>query len=333
MVFLAAKKGIILSGMRPTGRLHLGNLFGALENWINLQDQYDCYFCVVDWHALTTSYENPGNIQEDVREMVMDWLSCGIDPEKATLFKQSDVVAHAELHLLFSMLTPLSWLERCPTYKEQMQQMEGRNLATYGFLGYPLLQAADILIYKANAVPVGEDQAPHIELTREVARRFNYLYGKQVFPEPETLLNEFKTIPGLDKRKMSKSYNNYIEIAIAPEQIPQKVRMMITDPARIRKDDPGNPEICSVFAFQRIFNAREAATIAQECRDGAIGCVQCKNLLAGKMKEYLEPIYHRRKEIESKPQLVDEVLARGREQARRTAQTTMKEVRSAMGLT
>ncbi len=329
---MAAKKGIILSGMRPTGRLHLGNLFGALENWIHLQDQYECYFCVVDWHALTTAYESPGNIQEDVREMVMDWLSCGIDPEKATLFKQSDVIEHAELHLLFSMLTPLSWLERCPTYKEQMQQMEGRNLATYGFLGYPLLQAADILIYKANAVPVGEDQAPHIELTREVARRFNYLYGKQIFPEPETLLNEFKIIPGLDKRKMSKSYNNYIEIAIAPAQIPEKVRMMITDPARIRKDDPGNPQICSVFAFQRIFNAEAVEAIAQECREGTIGCVQCKNLLAGKMKDYLEPIYHRRKEIESKPQIVDEVMARGAEQARNTAQATMKEVRAAMGL-
>jgi tryptophanyl-tRNA synthetase len=188
------------------------------------------------------------------------------------------------------------------------------------------------LIYKANAVPVGEDQAPHIELTREVARRFNYLYGKQIFPEPETLLNEFKIIPGLDKRKMSKSYNNYIEIAIAPAQIPEKVRMMITDPARIRKDDPGNPQICSVFAFQRIFNAEAVEAIAQECREGTIGCVQCKNLLAGKMKDYLEPIYHRRKEIESKPQIVDEVMARGAEQARNTAQATMKEVRAAMGL-
>ncbi len=329
---MAVKKGVILSGMRPTGRLHLGNFFGALDNWIQLQDQYDCYFCIVDWHALTTAYENPGNIREDVREMVIDWLSCGIDPEKATLFKQSDVIEHAELHLLFSMLTPLSWLERCPTYKEQMQQLSGRNLATYGFLGYPLLQAADILIYKANAVPVGEDQAPHVELTREVARRFNYLYGKSIFPEPETLLNEFKNIPGLDNRKMSKSYDNYIEIAIAPGQIAEKVRLMITDPARVRKDDPGSPEICSVYAFQKIFNLPEVEKIGAACRSGTVGCVDCKNILSAKMKVFLEPVHERRKVLESSPRLVDEVLAVGREQARQAAQKTMEEVRAAMGL-
>ena len=326
------KKGVILSGMRPTGRLHLGNLFGALDNWINLQSQYDCFFCIVDWHALTTAYENPGNIKEDVREMVLDWLSCGIDPEKATLFRQSDVVEHAELHLLFSMLTPLSWLERCPTYKEQMQQMSGRNLATYGFLGYPLLQAADILIYKANAVPVGEDQAPHIELTREVARRFNFLYGKTIFPEPQTLLNEYKVIPGLDKRKMSKSYDNYIEIATPPEIIPEKVRMMITDPARIRKNDPGDPDICSVFGFQRIFNVMEIETTEKACRSGAVGCVQCKAILSDKMKDYFAPIYQKRKELESKPKIIDDVLESGKEKAKAVAQQTMEEVRSAMGL-
>ncbi len=329
---MEGKKGVILSGMRPTGRLHLGNLFGALESWIKLQDQYDCYFCIVDWHALTTAYENPGNIKEDAREMVLDWLSCGIDPDNATLFKQSDIIEHAELHLLFSMLTPLSWLERCPTYKEQMQQMSGHNLSTYGFLGYPLLQAADILIYKANAVPVGEDQAPHIELTREVARRFNYLYGKEVFPEPETLLNEFKIIPGLDNRKMSKSYDNYIEIATPTEKIPEKVRMMITDPGRIRKDDPGNPDVCSVFAFHKIFNSGELERTEADCRGGAVGCVQCKKLLAGKIQAYLGPIVQKRKELENKPNYIDEVLEHGKEKARKVVKKTMEEVRSAMGL-
>ncbi|NLK01178.1 MAG: tryptophan--tRNA ligase, partial [Clostridia bacterium] len=204
---MPAKKGVIFSGMRPTGKLHLGNLFGALENWVNLQDEYNCFFCIVDWHALTTAYEDPATIQQNNEDLLLDWLSCGIDPEKSVVFLQSDVKEHAELHLLLSMLTPLSWLERVPTYKEQLQQISGRNLATYGFLGYPLLQAADILLYKANAVPVGEDQAPHIEFSRELARRFNYLYGKKVFPEPATILNEYKVVPGLDNRKMSKSYD------------------------------------------------------------------------------------------------------------------------------
>lgn len=329
---MSGKKGVILSGMRPTGKLHLGNLFGALENWVKLQDEYRCFFCIVDWHALTTAYEESLNIKANVREMVLDWLSCGIDPEKSVVFKQSDVKEHAELHLLLSMITPLSWLERVPTYKEQLQQLEGRNLATYGFLGYPLLQAADILLYKADAVPVGEDQAPHIEFTREVARRFNYLYDQKVFPEPATILNEYKLVPGLDNRKMSKSYNNVIEISVPPEDIPSHVRKMITDPGRIRKNDPGNPQICSIYAFHRIFNQQELSKIEAACQEGQIGCVECKNNLSGYMQSYLAPIFEKRRELEKDPQAINDFLAKGSEKAREVAAVTMQEVRSAMGL-
>lgn len=329
---MSAKKGIILSGMRPTGRLHLGNLFGALENWVKMQDEYDCFYCVVDWHALTTDYENPRKVGENVREMVMDWLSCGIDPQKAVVFKQSDVKEHAELHLLLSMLTPLSWLERVPTYKEQLNQIQGKNISTYGFLGYPLLQAADILVYKANAVPVGEDQAPHIELTREIARRFNYLYEQKIFPEPETLLNVYKVVPGLDNRKMSKSYNNIIEISIPLEEIPSRVRMMITDPGRIRKSDPGNPDICSVFAYHQIFNQDNPAEVEESCKKGSIGCVQCKTAVSTYMQNFLEPIYYKRRELEKNSRLVMEILAEGGKKARAVAQKTMEEVRQVMGL-
>lgn len=329
---MAAKKGIILSGMRPTGKLHLGNLFGALENWVKMQDVYECFYCVVDWHALTTDYENPHKLGENVREMVIDWLSCGIDPQKAVVFKQSDVKEHAELHLLLSMLTPLSWLERVPTYKEQLHQIKGKNLFTYGFLGYPLLQAADILVYKANAVPVGEDQAPHIELTREIARRFNHLYQKKIFPEPETLLNIYKVVPGLDNRKMSKSYNNIIEISTPLEEIPARVRMMITDPGRIKINDPGNPEICSVFAYHRIFNQENRAEVEESCKKGLIGCVQCKKYVSTYMQNFLEPVYQKRRELEKKPQQIMEVLAEGGKKARTVAQETMEEVRQVMGL-
>jgi tryptophanyl-tRNA synthetase len=329
---LSDKKGIILSGMRPTGKLHLGNLFGALENWVKMQDVYECFYCVVDWHALTTDYENPQRIGESVRQMVIDWLSCGIDPQKAVVFKQSDVKEHAELHLLLSMLTPLSWLERVPTYKEQLQQLKGKNLFTYGFLGYPLLQAADILVYKANAVPVGEDQAPHIELTREIARRFNHLYQRKVFPEPETLLNIYKVVPGLDNRKMSKSYNNVIEISTPPGEIPAKVRMMITDPGRIKKTDPGNPHICSVFAYHRIFNQENLEEMEESCKKGSIGCVECKKAVSTYLQNFLEPVYHRRQELENNPQLIMEVLAEGGKKARTVAQETMEEVRQVMGL-
>ena len=329
---MTEKKGTIFSGMRPTGRLHLGNLFGALENWVRLQDEYHCFYCIVDWHAMTTDYENPGDINRNVREMVMDWLSCGMDPDKAVVFRQSDVKEHAELHLLLSMVTPLSWLERCPTYKDQLQQIEGRNLATYGFIGYPVLQAADILLYKANAVPVGEDQAAHLELTREIVRRFNYIYGKKVFPEPETLYNKYRVVSGLDRRKMSKSYENAIDIACTPEDIPKKVRMMITDPARIRKTDPGNPTVCTVFSFYSIFKPDNLSVVEQSCCLGERGCVECKNNLSELMLQYLEPIQQRRRELEDNPNRVTEVLEEGREKAVQVARTTMEEVRSIVGL-
>lgn len=330
---MPAKKGIIFSGMRPTGKLHLGNLFGALENWVSLQDEYHCYFCIVDWHAMTTAYEDPATIQQNNMDLLLDWLSSGIDPQKSIVFRQSDVKEHAELHLLFSMITPLSWLERVPTYKEQMQQITGRNLATYGFLGYPLLQAADILLYKANAVPVGEDQAPHIEFSREVARRFNYLYDKKIFPEPATLLNEYKVVPGLDNRKMSKSYDNVIEMSIPPQEIPARVKAMITDPGRIRKDDPGNPQICSIYAFHRIVSPSGMEEIAMACRRGEIGCVECKKILATALQQYLDPYYQRRQALTKEPQILQDILEDGRKKAWEVACKTMEEVRSAMGLT
>lgn len=325
------KKGVILSGMRPTGRLQLGNLMGALDNWVKLQEEYQCFFSVVDWHALTTDYEDPERIRSNVQEMVIDWLSAGLDPEKCVIFKQSQVKEHAELHLLLSMLTPLSWLERCPTYKDQLIQLKEKNLATYGFLGYPLLQAADILIYKSNAVPVGEDQAPHIELTREIARRFNFLY-REVFPEPKTLLNEVKLLPGIDGRKMSKSYGNTIFMSASPEEIKEKVKLMITDPQRIRKSDPGDPDVCTVYAFHKIFNPEETKGIEEVCRKGEIGCVQCKKALAEKKIEQLRPIYEKRQELLKRPEYIQEILDEGRAKAREKAVQTMEEVREAMML-
>ncbi|RYD05985.1 hypothetical protein N752_06405 [Desulforamulus aquiferis] len=253
---MAAAKGTILSGMRPTGRLHLGHQ-SVLNNWVRLQEQYNCFYAVADWHALTTGWEEAKGIGKNTEEMVADWLASGLDPDKSTIFRQSRVLEHAELHLLFSMIIPLSWLERVPTYKDQIQKLGemGKDINTYGFLGYPLLQAADILVYKANAVPVGEDQLPHIELTREVARRFNHLF-KPVFPEPQGIVNkETAVLPGVDGAKMSKSYQNYVSIGADPEEIKRNVNLMITDPGRIRKTDPGNPDVCVVHKFHRIYNA------------------------------------------------------------------------------
>ncbi len=326
-----AKEQVILSGMRPTGRLQLGNLLGALENWVRLQDSWRCFFCVVDWHALTTNYEDPSELRENTYQMVTDWLAAGLDPQKSVIFRQSDVLEHAELHLLFSMFTPLSWLERCPTYKDQIEQLREKNLATYGFLGYPLLQAADILVYRAHAVPVGEDQAPHIEMTREVARRFNFLY-RPVFPEPATILNQVKLLPGIDGRKMSKSYGNTIEMADDPDEVRRKVRMMITDPGRIRKDDPGNPEVCTVYAFHGVFNSVEACQVAEACRRGETGCVRCKAELAEKLVSFLAPVYERRQRIAGDRDYLREILAAGAVQAREKAAETMEVVREAMHL-
>lgn len=323
------KKGIILSGMRPTGSLHLGNYFGALENWVKLQDDYHCYFMVADWHALTTGYEDTSDIRTNIEEMIVDWLSAGLNPEKSSMFIQSTVKEHAELHLLFSMITPLSWLFRCPTYKDQLNQMKDKNITTYGFLGYPCLQASDILVYRANVVPVGEDQIPHLELTREIGRRFNHLFG-EVFPEPQALLTKAKVLPGLDGRKMSKSYGNTINLSDSPETIRTKVMTMITDPARIRKDDPGHPDVCAVYAFHKVFNEGELAEIEESCKGGKIGCVQCKKNLAVKMGEYLTPIYEKRQTILAKPGLIKEILQAGEAAARQSAMETMEKVRDAM---
>lgn len=322
---------VILSGMRPTGRLQLGNLLGALENWVRLQYEYRCFFTVVDWHALTTGYEDTSELRENTYQIVIDWLSAGLDPEKTVIFRQSDVKEHAELYLLFSMFTPIPWLERCPTYKDQIEQLREKNLATYGFLGYPLLQAADILIYRADAVPVGEDQAPHVEMTREVARRFNYLY-KPVFPEPATILNEVKLLPGTDGRKMSKSYGNAIDMSEHPEEIRRKVNQMITDPGRIRKNDPGNPEVCTVFSFHGVFSDEDTNGISEACRRGEIGCVQCKKQLGERLVDYLGPVYERRKQLEGKKDYVREVLNTGAVKAQAVAAETMELVRAAMNL-
>jgi len=324
-------KKVILSGARPTGALHLGNYFGALENWVKLQNEYKCYFFIADWHALTTGYEDTSEIKNNINSLVIDFLSTGLDPEKCSIFLQSSVKEHAELHLLFSMITPLSWLFRCPTYKDQIAQMKDRNITTYGFLGYPNLQAADILIYKADFVPVGEDQLPHLELTREIARRFNFIYGK-IFPEPQPLLTKAKVLPGLDGRKMSKSYGNTINLSDSPDIIKQKVSTMITDPARIRKNDPGHPEVCSVFAFHKVFNEAMVPEVEEQCTGGKIGCVQCKKNLAAKMIEYMEPIYERRQKILSNPQIIREVVEEGNKKASVVAADTMKDVRKAMNM-
>jgi tryptophanyl-tRNA synthetase len=322
----------VLSGMQPSGLLHLGNLMGALDNWRKLQDQYECYYFIADWHALTTNYADTSKIRAYVREMVIDWLAAGLDPEKAVLFQQSHVPEHAVLHVLLSMSTPLPWLERVPTYKEKMDQIQDRELNTYGFLGYPVLQAADILIYRANYVPVGIDQLPHLELTREICRRFNQFYG-QVFPEPQPLLTEYPKLPGTDGRKMSKSYNNCLYLSDSPEDITKKVMQMITDPARVRRQDPGNPDICPLFALDRIFAPREWQDyINVECRRAGVGCVDDKKELLKHLLAYLKPIQERRKEFAASPEKVTEIIAEGSKKARAMAQKTLADVNEAMKL-
>jgi tryptophanyl-tRNA synthetase len=322
----------ILSGMRPTGALHLGNLMGALENWVRLQDSYECFYTIVDWHSLTTDYADPGPVRQNVLEVATDWLAAGLDPARSTLFVQSQVKEHAELHLLLSMITPNPWLERVPTYKEQQQQLTEKDLSTYGFLGYPLLQTADIIVYKADAVPVGEDQAAHVELTREVVRRFNGLY-RPVFPEPKTLHTEAKRIPGTDGRKMSKSYQNAIYMKDSPEVVRQKLKPMVTDPARKRRTDPGNPDVCPVFDLHKVFSpagTREWA--ANGCRTAGIGCLDCKAKLADHVLERLADVHARRPEYEARPDTVWDILAEGNRRAREVARATMVEARAAMKL-
>jgi tryptophanyl-tRNA synthetase len=322
--------GRILSGMRPTGPLHLGNYMGALDNWVRLQDQHECFFCVVDWHSLTTDYAQPGSIRENILEVATDWLAAGLDPAKSTLFIQSLVPEHAELHLLLSMITPIPWLERVPTYKEQQQQLTEKDLSTYGFLGYPLLQTADIVIYKANLVPVGEDQVPHIELAREVVRRFNHLYG-EVLVEPQNLLTAVPRIPGTDGRKMSKSYGNAVYLKDSPDEVRKKLKPMITDPARVKRTDPGTPEKCPVFDLHKAFSPQATQDWAAEgCRTAGIGCLDCKGKLIEHLLAKLEGIHARRPEFASRPDTVWDILREGSKKARAVAQATMEDVRAAL---
>jgi tryptophanyl-tRNA synthetase len=318
--------------MRPTGPLHLGHLVGALRNWVKLQETHDCYFSIVDWHALTTEYADPSAIRGYVREVALDWLASGVDPERACLFVQSEVVEHAELHLLLSMIVPISWLERVPTYKEQQEQLRERDLHTYGFLGYPLLQAADILAYRAQAVPVGEDQVPHLELCREIARRFNHLYG-DVFPEPQALLTPAARLPGTDGRKMSKSYGNAIFLSDDAKAVGAKVDAMLTDPQRTHRHIPGDPSVCPVFATHKVFSDRETIAWAdQGCRTAGIGCRDCKGRLKERLLAVLTPIAGRRAELAGEPARVDAILDAGARKAAAAAGETLRLVRDGMGL-
>src|SRR5450432_575014 len=331
----ASKSKRVLSGMRPTGKLHLGNYVGALENWVRMQDEYDCFFFIADWHALTTDYADTSRLKENSVEVLLDWLAAGLDPAKCVMFIQSHVPAHAELHLLLSMITPLGWLERVPTYKEQRDNIKDKDLGTYGFLGYPLLQAADILIYKADVVPVGEDQVAHIELTREVARRFNGFYGaaKAVFPEPQALLTPAAKLPGTDGRKMSKSYGNTIMLADPEPVVRQKLKTMVTDPARVRRTDPGNPDVCPVGDLHKVFSDRQTILKVDEgCRSAGIGCIECKGWAADALVSILNPMQERRKKYEDNPRLAWDILEAGSTRAGKVAGATMGEVREAMGM-
>ncbi len=326
----------VLSGMRSTGKLHLGNYVGALANWVKLQETHECYFFVADWHALTTDYADTSRIKENTLEVVLDWLAAGLDPEKCTMFIQSHVQAHAELHLLFSMITPLGWLERVPTYKEQQQNIKDKDLNTYGFLGYPVLQSADILIYRADFVPVGEDQVAHIELTREIARRFNGFYrgtGPDVLPEPQPLLTKTPKLPGTDGRKMSKSYDNYILMSDPESIVRQKLKTMVTDPARVRRTDPGNPDVCPVGDLHKIFSSADTmAKVYAGCRSAAIGCIECKGWAADSIVRELAPMQERRKKYEANPGLLWDIIEAGNAKAAKEAEATMAAVRETMGM-
>lgn len=326
-------KGRVLSGMRPTGKLHFGHYHGVLANWLKLQEEYECFFFVADWHALTTDYANTSGIRENIRQMLLDWLSVGIDPKKATIFRQSDIKEHAELFVLLSMITPLSWLERNPTYKEQLNEIKDKDLHTFGFLGYPVLQTADIIIYKAEKVPVGIDQAPHLELSREITRRFNHFYGP-VFPEPQTLLTSSPRVLGTDGRKMSKSYGNAILLSDSPEEVEKKMLHMMTDTARKRRTDPGNPDVCPLYITFHLNYSDEKTLewVREGCTQAKIGCTECKRAVIPKVLAMLEPIQKKRSELEKDPALLESILKEGGEKAAKVAQDTMKDVRKAMGL-
>ena len=322
----------VLSGMQASGKLHLGNLVGALSNWVKLQDQYDCFYFVADWHALTTGYEDPSSIKESTKDILINFLAAGLDPEKCTIFLQSRVLEHAELHLLLSMITPIGWLERVPTYKEKQEELRDRDLSTYGFLGYPLLQTADIIIYRAKYVPVGIDQVPHLEISREIARRFNYLY-KEIFPEPEALLTEFPKLVGVDGRKMSKSYDNAIFLSDSPEDVERKIMTMVTNPARVKRTDPGNPERSPVYQLHKIFSSiGEIEEVGVGCATAGIGCIDCKKILLKNIFRVLEPIWKKRNELINNPDILSDIVKSGSEKAKKTVRETMQLVREAMGL-
>lgn len=322
----------VLSGMQPSGPLHLGNLIGALSNWVRLQNKYECYFFVADWHALTTGYSNPSQIKEHTIDLLMNFIAAGLDPEKSTIFIQSQVPQHAELHIFLSMITPLGWLERVPTYKEKKEQIKDKNLDTYGFLGYPVLQTADIIIYRAKYVPVGIDQVPHLEISREIVRRFNYLYGKEFFPEPEALLTEFPKVPGVDGRKMSKSYGNAIYLSDDEKTVTEKLRTMVTDPARKRRTDKGDPAKCPVFDLHKIFSTEEEKKeVIQGCTTASIGCIDCKKILINHVIETLKPIWEKKQQLIDNPSKLIEIASEGSKKAKKVAKETLKEMREAIG--
>ena len=320
----------IVSGMRPTGKLHLGHFHGVLSNWLELQRNFDCFFFAADWHSLTTEYANTDGIKDSIHEMVLDWLAFGIDPEKSVIFEQSMVPQHAELNLILSMITPVSWLERNPTYKEMQENLDTKDLSTFGFLGYPVLMASDIIVYKAERVPVGQDQIPHLEITREIARRFNHLYG-EVFPEPAALLTETPKVLGLDGRKMSKSYGNAIFLSDDAEETRKKVLSMMTDTLRPYKKDPGEPDRCIAFTLHSLYVPQEKRDeIVVACRGAQLGCVDCKKILAGCMIDTLAPFRAKREELARQEGLVQEVLVEGSRKAEVAAKQTMVEVRAAL---
>jgi len=322
----------IVSGMRPTGRLHLGHLLGTLATWRRLQREAECFFFVADWHALTTDYDRAESVPAHVLEMVIDWLASGVDADRATIFLQSAVPEHAELHLLLSMITPVGWLERVPTYKETQQQLADRDLSTYGFLGYPVLQAADILMYRATGVPVGADQVPHVELTRDIARRFNHVFG-DTFPEPEAVLAETPRVPGLDGRKMSKSYNNAVFLADSADEVKAKLSRMMTDPRRARRSDPGDPADCPAYTLHRVYcTPEELRWAAEGCRSAGIGCLECKQVMIARAEIELGPIRERRAALAARPDDVRDVLASGSRRAREVARATMEDVRARVGM-
>lgn len=320
----------ILSGMRPTGKLHLGHLVGALDNWVKMQDEYECFFMVADWHALMGEYEKPEVLSEFAIDNVIDWISAGIDPKKAVLFIQSQVKEHLDLYMIFSCMTPLGLLERCPTYKEQLREVKTRDLHTYGFLGYPVLQAADILLYKSDKVPVGEDQLPHLELTREIARRFNNLYGKDIFPSPDAILTKTPRLLGLDGRKMSKSYNNTINLSDSIDEVNKKVGSMITDPKRIKLSDKGHPDVCNVYSYYLEFAPQLKDEAYDWCTNAKIGCTECKKKLASNILTMLKPIHERRQDLLKEKNKIKDILADGQLKAVSFARETIAEAKGVM---